>query len=177
MVNGNTLECVTDHHALQPQQAFIFWNRGLRGYVDVAAKACPRLVKPFVGRGGAQVDFDRDGKVDLVWPTHGGEVIVLKNISEPSGHWLRVDLRQRTGNRFALGARVYVTAGGKTQMAEVGSSSSYLSQDELTLHFGLGDNAIVESLRIVWPDGEQEVHKDVRADQALVYTREPTAPL
>jgi hypothetical protein len=112
-----------------------------------------------------------------VWPTHGGEVIVLKNISEPSGHWLRVDLRQRTGNRFALGARVYVTAGGKTQMAEVGSSSSYLSQDELTLHFGLGDNAIVESLRIVWPDGEQEVHKNVRADQALVYTREPSAPL
>ncbi|MEK7730831.1 MAG: VCBS repeat-containing protein, partial [Planctomycetota bacterium] len=106
MVNGNTLECVADHHALQPQQAFIFWNRGLRGYVEIAAKACPRLAKPFVGRGGAQVDFDRDGKVDLVWPTHGGEVIILKNISEPSGHWLRVDLRQRAGNRFALGARV-----------------------------------------------------------------------
>ena len=60
---------------------------------------------------------------------------------------------------------------------KVGSSSSYLSQDELTQHFGLGDHAIVESLRIVWPDGEQEADKDVRADQALVYTREPTAPL
>jgi hypothetical protein len=112
-----------------------------------------------------------------VWPTHGGEVIVLKNVSEPSGHWLRVDLRQRTRNRFALGARVYVTAGGKTQMAEVGSSSSYLSQDELTLHFGLGDSRIVVELRVVWPDGEQEVHQDVGADQLVVYMRGAPPPL
>lgn len=177
MVNGNTLECITDHHALQPQQAFVFWNRGLRGYVEVAAKACPRLAEPFVGRGGAQVDFDRDGKIDLVWPTHSGEVIVLRNVSEPSGHWLRVGLRQCAGNRFALGARVYVAAGGKTQMGEVGSSSSYLSQDELTLHFGLGANSVVQELRIVWPGGEQEVHKDVRSDQSVMYTREAAPPL
>lgn len=176
MVNGNTLECIEDHHALQPQRAFVFWNRGLRGFVEIAAKACPRLEKPFVGRGGAQVDFDRDGRVDLVWPTHSGEVIVLKNVSEPSGHWLRVDLRQPLGNRFALGGRVYVTAGGKTQMGEVGSSSSYLSQDELTLHFGLSGQSIVETLRIVWPGGAQEVHKNVRADQSVVYTREAAPP-
>jgi len=177
MVNGNTLECVADHHALQPQQALIFWNRGLRGYVEIATKACPRLAKPFVSRGGAQADFDRDGKIDLVWPTHGGEVIVLRNISEPSGHWLRIDLRQRTGNRFALGARVYVTAGEKTQMGEVGSSSSYLSQDELTLHFGLGGSILVDEVRIVWPDGRQELHKGIRADQLVTFTREATVGL
>ncbi len=165
LVNGSTFERAEDHRYLKPQRPFIFWNRGGDGYVDVAAQTSARLARPFVGRGGAHVDFDRDGLVDLIIVVHGGPAIVLGNISAPTGHWSRIKLRQTGGNTYALGARVYITAGGRTQMAEVGSSSSYLSQDELTLHFGLGDAERVESLRIVWPDGTQEVHTDLPVDR------------
>ena len=89
---------------------------------------------------------------------HGGRAIVLRNDSDKTGHWLRVVLRQVGGNTSVIGGRVYVTAGGRTQMAQIGCSSSYLSQNEPTLHFGLGDSTQIETVRIVWPDGAEETH-------------------
>ncbi len=143
----------------------------------MAADTCPRLAERFVGRGGVQADLDQDGRVDLVILVHGGEAIILQNVSEPVGHWLKVILRQEGGNRFALGARLYVTTAGKTRMAEVGSSSSYLSQDDSTLHFGIGEHEVIDSLRIVWPDGAEEVHEHAPADRTLTFTHDAEYPL
>ena len=105
--------------------------------------------------------------MDLVITEHGGRATLLKNVSKPRGHWLRVRLAQTGGNSSALGARVYVTAAGRTQMQELGASSSYLSQDEQVLHFGLGAEMTVDYLRIVWPDGTEEVRTEVGAGQEL----------
>ncbi len=156
-----------DHRQLVSQPAFVFWNRGEDGFVDVTRQAAERLSTPFVGRGAAQVDFDRDGRVDLIAMVHGGRAFVLKNVSEPAGHWLAVELRQSHGNTDALGARVYVTAGGHIQMAEVGVGSSYLSQHQLALHFGLGDATMIDSLRIVWPDGSEQILTDAPVDRYI----------
>jgi len=202
VVNGSTLEQRDRHELLVPQRAFIFWNRPSEGdggagreasfeFVDVAAASCPRLGEAFVGRGGAQVDFDGDGRVDLVLVAHGGEAMVLRNVSprhtpivggaaraalaRVARHWLGVDLRQTGGNTYALGARVYLTACGRTQMAEVGCSPSYLSQDALRLHFGLGECERVDSLRIVWPDGTEEVHRPADVDLDLRLTHHADA--
>ncbi|MCH8969906.1 MAG: ASPIC/UnbV domain-containing protein [Planctomycetes bacterium] len=98
--------------------------------------------------------------------------MLLENTSEDTGHYLYVRLRQIGGNTHALGARAYVTAGGQTQMAEVGSSASYLSQDQLLLHFGLGDSEKVDRLRIVWPDGTEESHEDVTVDRVATFVHE-----
>ena len=176
VVNGSTLEDVEDHRKLVPQKPFLYWNRGQEGFVDVAA-ASPALRQPFVGRGGAQFDFDHDGLVDWVFVRHGGRACLLRNISEPTGHWLRVTLRQGGGNTSAIGARVLVTVGEKTQMAEVGTASSYLSRHELTVHFGLGASETVDELRIVWPDGHEERHTAVAADQRVTYTHDSTYPV
>ena len=161
VANGSTFEESTDHTKLKPQVASLFWNRGEDGYVDVASVAAERLAEPFVGRGGAQLDFDRDGLMDLVFVAHGSSPILLRNTSSESGNWLRIKLRQSKSNTFALGARAYVTTQDSTQMAEVGCSSSYLSQDELTLHFGLGKASEMTALRIVWPDQSEELHKNL----------------
>ncbi len=169
LINGSTFEDTADHRLLKPQPSFLFWNRGEKGYVNVAVEASPGLAARSVGRGAARLDFDRDGRADLVLLVHGGDAVVLRNTSAPTGNWLRVHLRQTAGNTRALGARVYVTSGGHTQMAEVGSSSSYLSQDELALHFGLGEETAVDELRIVWPDGKEESHRNVVGNEELEY--------
>jgi len=181
MVNGHTFERTDDRRRLVPQAPFVFWNRGGdRGFLEVAAQSSSRLAEPFVGRGGAAADFDRDGKPDLALLLHQGPVLLLGNVTPAPGHYLRLDLRQTGGNSFALGARAYLTAGGVTQMAEVGASSSYLSQDELTLHFGLGASETADSLRLVWPDGAEETHTQLAVDRELKFlhaARYPVAAL
>ncbi|MCH8878422.1 MAG: CRTAC1 family protein [Planctomycetes bacterium] len=173
IVNGSTIEQADDHSLLEMQPTLLFWNRGSSGFVEVAAQACPQLAAPRVGRGGAQADFNADGLLDLVIVTHGGRAMLLLNTSTPSGHFLRLELRQTSGNTRALGARAYVTTAVRTLMGEVGCSSSYLSQDETTLHFGLGDARGVEVLRIVWPDGAEETHEDVEIDRTLTFVHDP----
>ncbi len=171
IANGSTFEMLQDRRRLRPQPPFIFWNRGDEDFIDVAESASDSLSKPVVARGGASADFDQDGCVDLIMLAHGGGARLFKNVSEPIGHWMRVLLKQPGGNRFALGARVYITTGSATQMAEVGAGSSYLSQDELAIHFGLGDHRSVDEVRIVWPDGGTEVKKDLPSNRAFTFVR------
>ncbi len=173
IVNGSTLQERYAHERLVPQRAFLFWNQGGSGYVNVAETACTSLSVPFVGRGGCQADLDRDGRVDLVLPRHGDSAMVLMNSSREGGHWLRVRLRQDGGNTQALGAKVFVTAGNRTQMVEIGAGSSYLSQSETTAHFGLGGLDRVEAVRVVWPDGVEETHAAVGVDRVQTISHTP----
>jgi len=103
--------------------------------------------------------------------------MVLRNESTGLGNFLRIRLRQSGGNTFALGAKVVVTVRGHAQVAEVGASSSYLSQDELMLHFGLGDAQTVDSVLIRWPDGNEETHRDQGVNQVLEYIHQATYPI
>ncbi len=177
IINGSTIEVADDHTKLHAQASFLFWNRGERGFVSVGEHAAPALASRAVRRGGAHLDFDRDGLVDLVVMEHGGRATLLKNTSKPRGHWLRVRLAQTGGNSSALGARVYVTAAAKTRMSELGASSSYLSQDEAVLHFGLGMATQIDGVRIVWPDGAEETHTAVAADQELSFIHAADYPV
>lgn len=173
VVNGSTLEQSADHRRLQPQRPLLFWNRGRDGYIDVAEAALGEAARPNVARGGAQLDWNRDGLVDLIWVIHSGEPLLLRNVSAPTGHWLGVTLRQKGANTQALGGRVVLTAGGRTWMEEVGAGSSYLSQHEPTLHFGLGEVSAVDSLRILWPDGREDFHEAPGVDRSLAFTHAP----
>jgi hypothetical protein len=173
VVNGSTLEEAANHSRLSPQPPFVMWNRGDKGFYDVAAEALGDAAQPFVGRGGAQLDFDRDGLIDLVWIVHGGPAMLLRNQTPSPGHWLRVVLRNGGALSRAIGARAYVEAGGVTMMQEVGASSSYLSQHEPALHFGLGPNEMVDSLRIVWPDGHESTHQGIAVDREHVLEHTP----
>lgn len=172
VVNGSTFEEPTDHRQLRSQQFRLYWNREEKGYVNVAEAMSGGLAKPFVGRGGAQLDFDRDGRMDLIVVSHGSRARIFRNRAPQVGNWIRIQLKQKGGNTDAVGSKVYLTSQGRTQMGEVGASSSYLSQDELPLHFGVGDWNLPVEVKIVWPDGVEETRPGVKLNQEHLFVHE-----
>ena len=169
VVNGSTLQHADDSTQLVAQRPFAFRQQPQRGFFEIGVQACPQLAEPIVGRGGAHADFDNDGKMDLAIQVHGGQPMLLRNTTADGGHWLRLSLQQQGGNTFALGATVQIRIQDRIQTAIVGADGSYLSQSPAELHFGLGEAAIVDAIRIVWPDGHEDNYENISADQRIEY--------
>jgi hypothetical protein len=149
----------------QAQPPLLFLNRH-GGFHDAAAAAGPDFAKPRVGRGLACGDFDRDGDVDLLMTTNGGPAVLFRNDVRSGNRSIRLRLVGTTSNRDAIGARVRLTAGGVTQTRIVKTGSSYLSQSELPLTFGIGPRDRADRVVIQWPRGRTEEFTNVRAGQA-----------
>ena len=128
------------------------------------------------GRGLVCTDFDRDGDVDVYVTNNNGPTKLYRNDGGNALHWLDVRLRGRGKNTSAVGARVYVTIGSTTQMRELSAGNNFLSSNPIEAHFGLGQATVVDELRIVWPDGTQEIRHAVAADQALTLTEGEVPP-
>jgi hypothetical protein len=169
VVNGNTLEMAEDTTRLKPQHMYLFHQEPEKGFFEVGRQASPILAQPFVGRGGAHADYDGDGRLDIAVQVHGGQPLLLHNISKGDNHWLGIRLRQQGGNTFALGARVLVHTGETIQTMQVGGGCSYLSQHHTDLHFGLGATADVSEVTIHWPDGSVEKHQNIQPDQLVEF--------
>lgn len=121
-------------------------------------------------RGLAVGDLNNDGQMDLVISNQEETPSVLLNRGVP-GNWILVKLRGTKSNRSAIGARVTLKAGALTQIREVKSGGSYLSQSDLRVHFGLGEAAKIDELRIRWPSGRTQIERDVRPNR-IVTVRE-----
>jgi len=149
------------------QRPLVFRNRGGRAFTEIGA----RLGGPFGdargSRGLAVGDLDNDGQMDLVVANQEARPSVLMNQGVPGGHWLLVKLRGTTSNRSAIGARVTARVGGRSQMREVKSGGSYLSQSDLRVHFGLGADTTVDELEIRWPSGRVQTESGIPANQIV----------
>lgn len=121
------------------------------------------LTTPRVGRGSALGDWDGDGDVDLLVANWKEQPDLLRNTYATGGHFLRLKLQGKR-NRFAIGARVELEAGGRKQVQEVRSGGSYLSQDELPLTFGIAA-APTASVRVRWPGGGWERWPDLEGSR------------
>jgi hypothetical protein len=147
----------------QPPHLFLNERGSFR---DVAAQAGGGFEQPRVGRGLAVADFDRDGDLDLLMTTNNGPAVLFRNDRTSSNRSLRFELRGTQSNRDAIGATVRITHGGVTQSRMVRSGSSYLSQSELPVTFGVGPRDSVERVVISWPNGRVEDFRNVATGKA-----------
>ena len=154
----------------QPPQLFL--NNGKGGFHDVAAEVGGDFDQPKVGRGLAYGDFDRDGDVDLLLTTNNGPAYLYRNDQFAGNHSIRFRLVGTKSNRDAIGAIVRVFAGGITQSRMVKGGSSYLSQSELPLTFGLEKHGRIERVVIDWPSGRTEEYKNLAAGRCYECTEE-----
>ena len=132
---------------------------------------------PRAGRGTAFGDLDGNGTVDVVINNvHAAPDVWLTMTSAPR-HWLVLRLVGTTSNRSAIGARVRVTAGGATQIREVHGGGSYLSHNDMRLHFGLEARTEIDSVDVRWPDGSVQHFTGVRPNSFVKIVEGERAPV
>lgn len=152
----------------------LFRNNGDMSYSEVSNQAGLQRIQPMVGRGAAVADYDNDGDLDIFVSNNNQRPMLLRNDGGNANNWLSIKTVGRSSNRDGIGAQITVTVGDLVQVEEVRSGSSYLSQNDLRVHFGLGDHSSVESIKVRWPSGVVQTLRGVDANQFLVI-EEPVA--
>jgi hypothetical protein len=167
LANGHVYPEVDSGHSGEKfkQGRLLYWNRGDGQFFDLSAQAGSGIAGAHSSRGLAIGDLDNDGAEEIVIVNMGESPSLLKNFAPPAGHSILIRLLTAT-NRDAIGARVTLTANGQTQIDEVRSGGSYISQSDFRLHFGLGkENSANLSIR--WLDGKTESYSKVAAGQIV----------
>jgi hypothetical protein len=143
-------------------------NLGNGKFQDTSALLGPGMTQLRSSRGCAFGDFDNDGDVDILVLNMNEPPSLLRNDGGNKNNWIKIKLLGTRCNRTAIGARVYVTVGKHTQMDEVHSGGSFMSQSDLRLHFGLGKAKLVDSIEIKWPTTHKsERFTGIEANQIL----------
>ena len=152
------------------QRPSLFWNRGDGTFDEIGSQV--GLDNPGVGRGAAYGDYDNDGDLDLLISNNGvqpdrGQARLLRNDGGNHNNYLRVKAVGKESNRDGIGAKVILKAGRVTQQRLVRTGSSYCSQSETILTFGIGKNKRVESLQVIWPSGKIDRYVDLLGNSLI----------
>ncbi len=147
------------------QSKLLFINQGDGTFCNASTQGGAALSELRVSRGAAFGDLDNDGDIDIVVEDLDSTPMILTNEGEKANHWITLELAAKQGNPLAIGARIKVTTGKVVQTEEIRSGTSYLSQNDMRVHFGLGKAAKVDSIEIRWNSGKVETIKDVAADK------------
>jgi enediyne biosynthesis protein E4 len=171
IANGHVYPELESHnHPESPyrQRNLVYHNSANGRFEDVTSIAGPGLDLQRSGRGVALGDFDNDGRVDVVINNQNDPPTLLHNESERPYHWISIRTVGTKSNRDGIGARVTVVAGKLRQIQEVRSGGSYLSQNDLRLHFGLGTATQVDRIEVHWPSGAVDKTETVLPDRCVM---------
>jgi enediyne biosynthesis protein E4 len=145
------------------QPPHLFLNTGKDGFRDAAVELGPGFAQPKVGRGAAFGDYDNDGDLDVLVTTNNGPAYLYRNDQLAGNRSIRFRLKGTESNRDGIGALVRIYYGGQSSSRMVHSGSSYLSQSELPVTFGLGKRDSIERAVIRWPNGRVEEFMNLKA--------------
>ena len=145
----------------------LYRNLGNGRFEQVSQLAGSAITTPSTGRGCAFGDFNNDGCIDVVVNNQNASPSLLKVGRLNSNHWINIKLVGTKSNRSAIGARVRCVSGSLTQIDEIRSGGSYLSQNDLRIHFGLGKNSKIDLLEIKWPSGVTDQLRGIAIDQFI----------
>jgi enediyne biosynthesis protein E4 len=152
------------------QRKRVWMNDGLGRFTDVAQVV--GVTDTFDGRAVALADLSNTGALDVIVANQRGPLLVYKNRVQAGRHWIAFDLEGRSSNRSAIGARVELRWGGRTQAQEVSGGSGFSAQNDRRLHYGLGASTSVEQVVIRWPSGKRQTIDNPKVD-ALTRIVEP----
>jgi enediyne biosynthesis protein E4 len=147
-------------------------NDGRGRFTDAAEQGGGFFRRPLQGRGAAVLDYNNDGRLDLLVTTLGGPVVLLENRASTNQHWIKLSLEGTRSNRDGYGARITVRAGQRTWVKQAICPTGFLLQGDNRVHVGLGTAERVDEIRIRWPSGTEQVLEDITANQIL-HVREP----
>ena len=172
LVNGHVFPEVEKLHIdiHYKDRAILYENLGGGRFRDISQSAGPALAEKHSSRGAAFGDIDNDGTIEIAINNQNEPPSLLKQAMNPPGHWAILKLIGTRSNRSAIGARVKLVAGGRAQYGEVRSGGSYLSQNDLRLHFGIGSAMAIERIEIAWPSGAKQALTDQACDRVLSIT-------
>ena len=156
--------------ATEAQRKLLLRNGGGGRLTDVGRQSGPGFASEKVGRTLVAGDIDNDGDLDLLVTNNGGNAELLRNEGGTGNNAVLIQLVGTKSNRSAVGARVRLTTGGMTQVREVKAGSSYLGQNDLRVHVGLGKSAKIDRLEVRWPNGQNEVIEGAAVNQILTVT-------
>jgi hypothetical protein len=175
LVNGHVFPEVDRLNAgVRYRNPIILYRNTRNGrFEDVSAAAGPGLQELHSSRGAAFGDIDNDGAIEVIVNNQNETPSLLKRSTAIPNHWVILDLKGTKSNRSAIGARVRLTASNRSQIDEVRSGGSYLSQSDLRLHFGLGAAAEIDQIDIDWPSGARQKLEHVKADRVITIREQP----
>ena len=172
IVNGHVIDNTAIFRAgsTHKQRKLLFQNTNGRRFAEISRQSGTGFTRDDVGRTLIGGDIDNDGDIDLVVTNNGGAAEVLRNSGGNAGNAIEIRVVGTRSNRDGLGARLSVAAGGRTQVREIKSGSSYLGQNDLRTHVGLGDATRVNQIDVRWPGGKTDTIRDVAANQIVTVT-------
>lgn len=169
VVNGHILDNPSffRDNVTYEQRNLLFRNEGRKKFQEVGVPSGPGFALVKVSRGLAVGDLDNDGDLDLLISNNGQTADLLRNDGGSSNNSLVVKTVGTKSNRDGVGARLMLKIGARTQLREVKAGSSYLSQNDLRVHFGLGRSTRIDRLELRWPSGTVETWNNLEANQIL----------
>ncbi|MGO8759692.1 MAG: CRTAC1 family protein [Terracidiphilus sp.] len=151
-----------------PERNSVFRNLRNGKFEEVGEQAGADFLLPGAHRGVAFGDIDNDGRIDAVVTSLNGQVKLFRNVSGTGHHWILLRLVGTRSNRMGIGAKVKITTeDGRSQWNEVTTAVGYASSSDCRVHFGLGENRLIEELEIVWPSRIRQLMRKVEVDRIL----------
>ena len=172
VTNGSTFQELENPEVLIPQADALYRNDGDGTFTDVSDSSGITVLPIRVGRGAAFGDYDNDGDVDIFIVNNHASPTLLRNDGGNRNNWLHVELVGTDENRNAIGAKIQIKTADRTQIREIYAGDSYMSSNSFVVEFGIENATQIETLQVIWSNGEVQAQYNVPANQRIRVTQE-----